>query len=727
MSRPGKTGGPSKKGNHRKGKKSGFNKASLTNKIFGLFNQEPMGSLNYKQIAKLLNITDINTKKLISVCLNEMAHRNELTEIHRGKFKLKVQGAYITGKVDLTAKGSAYIISDDIDKDVYVAQKNLHHALHDDIVKVYVFGRKKRNHVEGEVVEIIKRNRELFVGVIEVSNNFAFLIPEKNKMPFDIFIPLERLNNAKTGQKAIVKIVDWPEHHKNPIGEVVEALGMPGDNEVEMHAILAEFGLPYEYPKKVLDAAEKIESEISAEEIKKRRDFREITTFTIDPFDAKDFDDALSYQVLANGNIEVGIHIADVTHYIRPNTILEKEAYERATSIYLVDRVVPMLPERLSNGICSLRPNEEKLCFSAVFELDEKAQIRNAWYGKTIIESDKRFTYEEAQEIIETGEGELNEEILKLNDLAKKLRAKRFAKGSIAFERSEVKFQLDENANPIGVYLKENKASNQLVEEFMLLANKKVAEFIGKPDGKKDLKTFVYRVHDEPNKDKLNAFAFFIKRFGYSVQLQSKKKISESINGLLSDVQGKQEQTVVETLAIRTMAKAEYSTRNLGHYGLSFDYYSHFTSPIRRYPDMMVHRMLEHYLAGGGSFNQETYEGMCKHASDMEQLAANAERASIKYKQVEFMKDNVGKEFEGVISGVTQWGIYVEIIENKCEGMVPVRSISDDFYEYDEAEFALIGERTRNRFTMGDTVRIKVVRANLMKKQLDFELVLPLE
>jgi ribonuclease R len=716
----------SKKKNKEPWKKSGskasFSKSSLSNKLLGIFNEDPGRTLNYKQIAKLLHVTDINSKKLISATLLELSGKGDLIEIQRGKFKLKITGNYITGKVDLTAKGSAYIVSDEIEKDVFVAAKNLNHALHDDLVKVYVYARRQRNHVEGEVVEILKRNREVFVGIIEVSQHFAFLIPERNQMPFDIFIPLDKLKKAKSGQKAIAKIVDWPENQKNPIGEVVEVLGMPGENEVEMHSILAEFGLPYEFPQKVLDAAERISDEIAEEEIQKRRDFRKITTFTIDPFDAKDFDDALSIQKLKNGNIEVGVHIADVTHYVRPNTVLEKEAYERATSVYLVDRVVPMLPERLSNLICSLRPNEEKLCFSAVFELDSEAHIHNRWIGRTIINSDRRFTYEEAQAVIETGEGDLKDEILTLQDLAKKLRSKRFSHGSIAFERSEVKFQLDEKARPIGVYLKENKESNQLIEEFMLLANKIVAEYVGKPDGNKTIKTFVYRVHDEPNKEKLNAFAYFIKRFGYQVQTKSAKKIANSMNQLLLDVQGKNEQTVVETLAIRTMAKAEYSTKNIGHYGLSFDYYSHFTSPIRRYPDMMTHRLLEQYLSGGKSASQEKYEEMCKHSSDMEQLSASAERSSVKYKQVEFMRDNVGKEYKGIISGVTQWGIYVELIETKCEGMIPVRTLTDDFYEYDEAEFALIGERHKKRFTMGDNIAIRVVSANLVKKQLDFEL-----
>lgn len=706
-----------------KKKQKGINKSSLTNKILSIFNEDPLCLLNYKQIAKLLYIKDTGTKKLISVCLNEMTERNELIEVYRGKFKLKTQGAFIIGRVDLTSRGSAYIVSDEIEKDIFVSQKHLHHALDGDLVKIYVYAKKRRNHVEGEVVEIVERKRSVFVGIIEVAKHFAFLIPERNQIAYDIFIPLEKLKNAKSGEKAIVKILEWKQNQKNPVGEVVEVLGKPENNEVEMHAILAEFGLPYKYPKKVEEAAEEIDDKISYEELNKRKDFRQITTFTIDPEDAKDFDDALSFRTLTNGNVEVGIHIADVTHYVRTNTIIETEAYERATSIYLVDRVLPMLPERLSNEICSLRPNEEKLCFSAVFEMNEKAEIINSWLGKTVIQSDQRFTYEEAQKIIETQEGTLNNAILKLHELAQILRAERFKKGAISFERSEVKFRLDDDAKPIDVYIKENKESNQLIEEFMLLANKKVAEFVGKPDGKKNIKTFVYRIHDEPNQDKLNRFSYFIKRFGYTLQTKSKKKIAQSINNLLTEVQGKKEQNVLETLAIRTMAKAEYSTKNLGHYGLAFDYYSHFTSPIRRYPDMMVHRMLEHYLQGGKSYPQETYEKMCKHSSEMEQLASLAERASIKYKQVEFMKNTIGETFNGVVSGVTQWGIYVEIEENKCEGMISVRSLKDDFYEYDEAEYALIGEKTKKRYTLGDNLTIRVVNANLSKKQLDFELI----
>jgi len=710
------------KKNHKRGSTVSYNRKSLTNKILNIFNSEPGISLNYRQVGRLLSIKDNETKRLINNCLLELSEKGELVEIYRGKFKLKSKGAYITGKVDLTAQGSAYIVSEEIEKDVFISSKNLNHALHNDLVKIYVYANKKHNHVEGEVVEILKRHRDIFVGIIDISKHFAFLIPERNQLPYDIFIPLDKLNNAEKGQKVIAKITDWPEHQKNPVGEVIEILGTPGDNEVEMHAILAEFGLPLDFPKKVLQSADKISEIIPEEEINKRKDFRSITTFTIDPFDAKDFDDALSIEKLNNGNVSIGIHIADVTHYVRPNTTLEKEAFNRATSVYLVDRVVPMLPERLSNNICSLRPNEDKLVFSAVFEIDDKANVIKQWFGKAIINSNKRFTYEEAQDIIETQTGELSKEVITLHNIAKKLRKKRFNNGAIAFERSEVKFKLDEKANPIGVYLKENKESNKLVEEFMLLANKKVAEFIGKPNNKKPIKTFVYRIHDEPKQDKLSAFANFIKRFGYQIQTKSSKKIADSINNLLNDVHGKTEQTVVETLAIRTMAKAVYSTKNIGHYGLAFNHYSHFTSPIRRYPDMMVHRMLEHYINGGKSYSQEKYEEMCKHASEMEQLAVNAERASIKYKQVEFMKDNIGKEFSGIISGVTQWGIYVEIVENKCEGMIPVRTLTDDFYEFDEAEFALIGNRTKVRYTIGDTVKIKVTATNLDKRQLDFEL-----
>lgn len=704
-------------------KAKGDNKKSLIGKVIAAFAESRGAQYNYKQMAKLLNISDDATRKLLNKTMTELAESGELEEVSRGKFRQKIKAAYIEGTVDMTSSGAAYIVSEQCDQDVYVSANNLNHALPGDTVRVYVYSRRGHKSVEGEVVDIIKRKRTTFVGTIEVSKNFAFLIPDRAQMPFDIFIPLDKLNKAKNKQKAVVKITEWTERQKNPIGEVVEVLGVAGQNNTEMHAILAEYGLPYKFPERVETAANNIDGEITTEEIARRRDFRNVTTFTIDPADAKDFDDALSFQRLDNGNVQVGIHIADVTHYVRPNTVLESEAYNRATSVYLVDRVVPMLPECLSNDLCSLRPDEEKLCFSAVFELDNEANLINEWFGRTIIKSNRRFSYEEAQAVIETGEGDLKDEILELNRLAQLLRKERFTNGSISFERAEVKFVLDENARPVGVYTKENKESNKLIEEFMLLANKRVATFIGKKEPGKKPNTFVYRIHDQPNPDKLMAFASFIRKFGHQLQIKNKSKLAKSINTLLTEVRGHAEQTVVETLAVRSMAKAEYSTKNVGHYGLGFEYYTHFTSPIRRYPDMMVHRLLAHYLDGGKSVDSTVYEGMCKHSSEMEQLAASAERASIKYKQVEFMKDNVGRIFEGVVSGVTQWGIYVEVKENRCEGMVSVRSLTDDFYEYDENEFAVIGHRSKKRYTLGDTVFIRVLSADMEKKQLNFEMV----
>lgn len=695
-----------------------LNKKTLTNKIIGLFSNNFSKTFNYKQISKRLDVNDGATKQLINIILNELTEDEVLTEIQRGKFKLKSRGGYITGVVDLTQRGAAYIISDEIEEDVFVSQANLNHALNKDKVKIYLYAKRKNKQAEGEVVEILERIKTKFVGTIERSGNFAFLVPNRRFMPYDIFIPARSLKDAKTGQKAVAQIVEWPKRAKNPIGEILDILGNEGENETEINAILAEFDLPYSFPEKIDRVAEKISGKISAQEISHRKDFREITTFTIDPDDAKDFDDALSIKQLENKNWQIGVHIADVTFYVRPNTAIEKEAYERATSVYLVDRVVPMLPERLSNNICSLRPNEDKLCFSTVFEINNNATIINQWIGRTIIRSNKRFTYDEVQNIIETNEGEYNDEIQKLNSLAQQLRVNRFKDGSIDFERSEVKFKLDENGKPLGIYSKISKEANKLVEEFMLLANKKVAEFIGKTEKKP--KTFIYRIHDKPNREKLNAFSKFIKRFGYQIKLKSKKDIAQSINGLLSEVVGKNEQEVVETLAIRTMAKAIYSTKNIGHYGLAFDYYSHFTSPIRRYPDMMVHRLLEKYLDNGKSVPADKYEEMCKHASEMEQKSVNAERASIKYKQVEFMSDKIDKEFDGIISGVTQWGLFVEIIENKCEGLVSIRDLTDDYYVFDEQDYCIIGKHNKIKYQLGDKIKIKVVNANLQKKQLDF-------
>lgn len=593
-----------------------------------------------------------------------------------------------------------------------------------DKVAIYVYAKRKNKDTEGEVKEILEKAEQTFIGTLEVQKHFAFLLTDTKILANDIFIPKDRLKGGKTGDKAIVRITDWPERAKNPYGEVVDILGIAGENNTEIHAILAEFGLPYIYPQSVEKAADKIEDKIDPEELKKREDFRGVTTFTIDPKDAKDFDDALSIRALSNGNWEIGVHIADVTYYVKPGSVIDKEAEKRATSVYLVDRVVPMLPEKLCNGICSLRPNEEKLCFSCIFELNENADVINSRITRTVILSDKRFAYEDAQQIIETGEGEYKDEILTLNNLADKLRKKRFANGSINFDRHEVKFEIDGNGKPLGVYFKISKEANKLIEEFMLLANQTVAEFIGKTPKNKKAKTFVYRVHDLPDPEKMSTLSTFIQRFGYKLKTEgNKKEVSRSLNSLLGQVKGRPEENLIETITIRTMAKAVYTTVNVGHYGLAFDYYTHFTSPIRRYPDMMVHRLLEKYLSGGRSVNTAKLEEQCEHSSNMEQVAANAERASIKYKQVEFMSAHLGEEFDGVISGVTEWGLYVEINENKCEGLVPIRDLEDDYYEFDEKNYCLTGRHKKRNYRLGDPIRIQIARANLEKKQLDFALI----
>lgn len=702
---------------------------SLIRNIMSVFQNNSGASFNYRQVCRQLLIEDQSTRHLVSEILQELVAKGELDEVRRGKYLLAAKTASVTGVIDLTQSGYGFVKTEEFPEDIFVSMKNLNHALHGDQVKVHIFARKKQSRPEGEVVEIIERARKTFVGTIEISKNFAFLVADGKQMPYDLFIPLRSLNGAKNGQKAIAKITEWPAGGKNPIGEVVEVIGFPGTNETEMHSILAEFELPYKFPEDVEAAAARLPIEIPAEEYKKRRDFRDIPTFTIDPKDAKDFDDALSLRKLPSGNWEVGVHIADVTYYVDIKSILEEEARVRATSVYLVDRVVPMLPEKLSNNVCSLRPFEEKLCYSAVFEMDDNARILGEWFGRTIIYSRRRFAYEEAQEVIDSGEGDMKDEILKLHNLAQKLREQRFKAGAIAFERDEVRFDIDPTGKPLRVYFKELGESNQLIEEFMLLANKKVAEFCSefgkepRPEKVGKGKTFVYRIHDVPNMEKLDAFASFAHKFGYNIRTNSNKKISESLNTLLEDVKGKKEQNLIETLALRAMAKARYSTNNIGHYGLAFHHYTHFTSPIRRYPDMMVHRLLTYYLQGGKPPDMEFYELLCKHSSEMEKRAIDAERASIKYKQVEFMADKIGEIYEGVISGVTEWGIFVELVENKCEGLVSVRDLTDDFYELDEENYCIIGRRSNKRFQLGDTLKVEVYRTNLPKKQLDFRLV----
>jgi ribonuclease R len=713
----------SKKNNktHKKNKQTAvFNKKKLKNSILSVLYEKPGKTINYKQISSLIGVKDDEGRRLVQVALQEMKDDEYLEQISRGSYRLKARTGTVTGTVELQPQGIAYVNSEEVDRPVLVSARNLKHAMDGDKVRVFLYARRKKHDLEGEVTEIVERAKTHFVGTVEISQNFAFLLPA-GKVGFDIFISKENLKGAKNGQKAIAEIIEWPAKARSPFGKITEVLGDTGNNDAEMHAILAEFELPHKFPEKIDRIAEKIPFEIPEEEYKKRRDFRKVTTLTIDPADAKDFDDALSIQKTNSDNWEIGIHIADVTHYVTPSSQIEEEAQSRATSVYLVDRVVPMLPERLSNGVCSLRPKEDKLCFSAVFELDDNARVVKEWFGKTVIHSNHRFSYEEAQEIIEKQEGTLSTELLKLNELALKLRNERFNQGSIGFERVEIKFNIDENGKPLSVFFKESKDSNKLIEEFMLLANKKVAEFIGKPEGKKKPVTFVYRIHDKPDPDKLESFNSFIHRFGYAIKLNSANAISSSMNQLLGHVKGKKEQNVVETLAIRTMAKAAYSTRNIGHYGLAFDHYTHFTSPIRRYPDMMVHRLLEKYLENGRSANEQKYEDLCKHSSDMESRAANAERASVKYKQVEFMQEHVGENYPGVISGITDWGIYVEL-ENKIEGMIPIRELDDDFYIFDEKNYALVGRHKNKKYQLGDDIKIKIWRTNLEKKQLDFRI-----
>jgi len=704
----------------KEGGRSGVSVQFLEEKVLAAFNKNPDQPLNYKQIASRLNISEAHSRQQISQILKKLKKEGRIQEIYQGKYRSKtIPRGYITGTVDMTRMGYGFIISDEIEEDVFVTARNLKTALHGDKVRVLLYAVKKGARPEGEVVEIIERWKTTFVGTVEILPGYAFLVPDNKNMPFDLFIPQSKLNGAKQGQKAVAKVTDWNSGSKNPVGEIISVLGDPGLHETEMHAILAEFELPYHFEKDVEIDAEKIPAEITAEDIRERRDFRNMPTFTIDPADAKDFDDALSIQPLDNGNWEIGVHIADVTHYVRPDSITENEARQRATSVYLVDRVVPMLPERLSNNICSLNPGNDKLTYSAVFEVNNEAKVLNEWFGRTIINSNRRFSYSEAQEVIDTGEGDMKDQILVLHMLAQKLRTMRFAEGAFAFEKIEVQFDLDEEGRPVGIRFRDMGTANQLIEEFMLLANRKVAEFVGK---KLKGKTFVYRIHDKPDPEKISNFSHFITRFGYRLPSDT-ASLPKAMGKLMSDIAGKKEQNIIETLALRSMAKAVYSTDNIGHYGLAFKYYTHFTSPIRRYPDMMVHRLLSDYLNNNNPGNKQKLEKYCEHSSKMERLAMEAERSSVKYKQVEFMSDKTGQVFEGVISGVTEWGIYVEIIENQCEGMVSVRELKDDYYEYDEENYCLKGRMSGNLYTLGDTVNVVVVKADLQKKQLDYRIV----
>ncbi len=703
----------------------------LLKSVLGVFEKNPYSAFNYKQVSARLGISDRATKDLVRQVIEQLYMSKEVGQSKKGKYQINVASpryekeikTYMTGTIDMKQTGKAYVIPEDKTDDIFIAATNTNHALHGDKVKVFLFPLRKGHKREGEVAEILKRNKKQFVGIIETSKNFAFLITDSNTMPLDIFIPITKLNGAKNGQKVVVAITEWPQHSANPFGEVIQVLGKPGEDRVEMQSILAEIDFPLSFSAAAEKEAKAIPGDIPGSEIKKRRDFREVFTITIDPEDAKDFDDAISLKKLENGHWEIGVHIADVSYYVTPGSAIDTEAEDRGTSVYMVGKTIPMLPERLSNDLCSLKPNVDRLCFSAVFEMDEKAKIHAEWFGKTIIHSNRRFSYEEVQAIIETRQGEFAEEIAVFDQIAKMLRDERFKKGSFNFETQEVRFKLDEQGRPLGIFIREMKDSNKLIEDYMLLANRKVAEWVGKKKDNQTPKTFVYRIHDSPNPEKLETFSKFVERLGFKLRLTSKKSMADSFNALFKEIQGTGTETMIETIAIRTMSKAVYSTHNIGHYGLAFPFYSHFTSPIRRYPDLMVHRLLFGYLNKAPSVSQEEYEPICEHASEMEKRAADAERMSVKYKQAEYMLDKIGQEFDARISGVSKWGIFAEIIGTKCEGMIRLRDMEDDFYYLDEENYQIIGQRYGQRHKLGDPVRIRVKRIDLGRKQMDYDLV----
>ena len=710
----------------KKEKKAGkrMNKKELVKAILDLFHLKQGAELSLKQLFEQLRLNTHPLKMLAMDILDELLEDGYLCEVDKHRYQLNNRGIEMTGIFQRKSNGKNTFLPDGGGEPIFIAERNSAHAMAGDRVRIAFYAKRHGRMAEGEVIEILERANDTFVGTLEVARSYAFLVTENRTLANDIFIPKENLKGGKNGDKAVVKIVEWPDKAKNPKGMVIDILGKAGENTTEMHAILAEYGLPYVYPKQVEQAADRIPAEIPQEEIARREDFRSITTFTIDPRDAKDFDDALSIRRLDSGLWEVGVHIADVTYYVHEGSLIDREAEKRATSVYLVDRTIPMLPERLCNFLCSLRPDEEKLAYSVIFEMNDKAEVKKSRVVHTVIKSDRRFTYEEAQERLESGQGDYVEELQQMNKLAKLLREQRFKAGAINFDRYEVKFEIDEKGKPLSVYFKVSKDANKLVEEFMLLANRTVAEKIGRvPKGKK-AKVFPYRIHDLPDPEKLDNLAQFIARFGYKLRTSGKKEeVSKSINSLLDEIQGRKEENLIETVSIRAMQKARYSVHNIGHYGLAFDYYTHFTSPIRRYPDMMVHRLLTKYLdEGGHTVTEKKYEALCEHSSMMEQLAASAERSSVKYKQVEFMTEHLEQVYKGVISGVTEWGLYVELNENKCEGMIPMRDLDDDYYEFDEKNYCLRGRRTRRTYSLGDELTVKVAKANLERKQLDFAL-----